>query len=205
MMVPSSSMVVVALSLLGVVSALPTGQKNSKLKSDSPYPFPYVTRAQWRGRPPTSVTPLVSPAPLVLIHHSFEPAACRDRAQCSRAMRLMQDYHQMHQGWADIGYNFAVGSDGVVYEARGWSTVGAHASSYNSKSIGIVLIGDWIETVPPPSQLQAAKDLIRAGVDLGFISPTYTLAGHRNVGSTECPGQALYKEIQTWDHFRDTL
>lgn len=39
--------------------------------------------------------------------------------------------------------SFAVGSDGVVYEGRGWEAVGAHASGHNAKSIGIALIGDW--------------------------------------------------------------
>lgn len=39
-------------------------------------------------------------------------------------------------GWSDIGYNFVVGEDGLVYEGRGWSTVGAHAPNFNSNSIG---------------------------------------------------------------------
>jgi N-acetylmuramoyl-L-alanine amidase len=45
--------------------------------------------------------------------------------------------------WNDIGYNFLVGEDGNVYEGHGWDSVGAHALSYNPKSIGICFIGDF--------------------------------------------------------------
>lgn len=46
--------------------------------------------------------------------------------------------------WSDIGYNFVVGEDGNVYEGRGWDKIGAHAPSYNSKSIGICMIGNFV-------------------------------------------------------------
>jgi len=45
--------------------------------------------------------------------------------------------------WADIGYNFLVGEDGNVYEGRGWDKQGAHSKLFNSKSIGICIIGDY--------------------------------------------------------------
>lgn len=48
------------------------------------------------------------------------------------------------KNWGDIGYNFVVGEDGNIYEGRGWSKHGAHSVSYNSKSIGICLIGNFV-------------------------------------------------------------
>jgi len=38
--------------------------------------------------------------------------------------------------WDDIGYNFLIGENGLVYEGRGWKYVGAHRSGYNNRSIG---------------------------------------------------------------------
>jgi len=35
----------------------------------------------------------------------------------------------------------------------------------------------------------------------GKLSSSYTLHGHRDVGSTECPGQALYDEIRGWSRY----
>jgi N-acetylmuramoyl-L-alanine amidase len=45
--------------------------------------------------------------------------------------------------WSDIGYNFLVGEDGNVYEGRGWGKKGAHSIPFNSKSIGICIIGNY--------------------------------------------------------------
>lgn len=56
--------------------------------------------------------------------------------------------------------------------------------------------------LPPPQQLKAVKDLIQYGVETGNIQPDYTLIGHRQVRDTECPGDRLFNEIQSWPHFR---
>ncbi|KPJ07297.1 Peptidoglycan-recognition protein LB [Papilio machaon] len=101
--------------------------------------------------------------------------------------------------------HFAVGGDGSIYEGRGWKAVGAHASGYNSVSIGIVLIGDFVSQLPLAHQLELTKELITVGVELGYISKDYSLIGHRQVRSTECPGDALFQEITTWDRFDPTV
>lgn len=49
--------------------------------------------------------------------------------------------------------------------------------------------------------LKAVKNLIAFGVDKGYIAKDYQLIGHRQVRDTECPGEKLYKEIQTWEHY----
>ncbi|KPJ05907.1 Peptidoglycan-recognition protein LB [Papilio xuthus] len=163
--------------------------------------IPIVSRVEWGAQSPTSITNLTLPVPYVIIHHTYEPGACYSLLECSSAMRSIQNYHQGTQGWADIGYNFAVGGDGSIYEGRGWKAVGAHAAGYNSVSIGIVLIGDFVSQLPPAQQMELTKELIEVGVELGYISKEYSLIGHRQVRSTECPGDALFQEITTWDRF----
>lgn len=102
-----------------------------------------VTREEWNARSPKYIENMTNPVPYVVIHHSYQPAACYNFSECVKAMQWMQDLHQINNSWADIGYSFAVGSDGRVYEGRGWSRIGAHAPNYNNISIGICLIGDW--------------------------------------------------------------
>ncbi|XP_031764359.1 peptidoglycan-recognition protein LB isoform X2 [Galleria mellonella] len=165
------------------------------------YNFPFISRSEWGANPPTGVTLLNYPVPYVVIHHSYIPGVCMTTDECKAAMRAMQNYHQNDQQWVDIGYNFAVGGEGSVYEGRGWDTVGAHAVGYNVFSIGICLIGDWVSELPPPIQLENAKKLIAAGVQLGYISPNYNLIGHRQATATECPGESLFREITSWDRF----
>lgn len=84
-------------------------------------------------------------------------------------------------GWADIGYNFLVGEDGNVYEGRGWSLVGAHCVGYNSKSIGISVIGDYTSRKPTAAALNTVKALIQCGISKGLIRSNYVLRGHRFV------------------------
>lgn len=36
-------------------------------------------------------------------------------------IRLIQSYHVESLKWDDIAYNFAIGSDGYIYEGRGWN------------------------------------------------------------------------------------
>ncbi|XP_037824040.1 peptidoglycan-recognition protein LB isoform X1 [Lucilia sericata] len=160
-----------------------------------------VTRAEWGARTPTMVEHFPGPSPFVIIHHSYQPAACFTNEDCQRAMRSMQDYHQLERGWNDIGYSFAIGGDGNIYVGRGFNVIGAHAPKYNDKSVGICLIGDWRTDLPPPQMLKAAKDLIAFGVAKGYIHPEYKLMGHRQVRDTECPGGRLFDEISTWQHF----
>lgn len=104
---------------------------------------PYVSRDVWSANPPRSVDKFPGPIPFVIIHHTYEPAACYTPADCCKAMQAIQRFHQQDRGWNDIGYSFVVGGDGRIYQGRGFNVVGAHAPRYNDKSVGICLIGDW--------------------------------------------------------------
>ena len=49
--------------------------------------------------------------------------------------------------------------------------------------------------------VSAVKNLMKCGIQKGKLSTNFRLLGHRDVGQTECPGEALYKEIQKWPHY----
>ncbi|CAH0713731.1 unnamed protein product, partial [Brenthis ino] len=191
----------VCIQMIAIVMGEPTIFLKSTGNEVISYNYPFVSRSQWHARIPKAKDPLPSPVPYVVIHHSHSPPACYDAPHCKRAMRSMQNFHMDDRGWNDIGYHFAVGGDGVAYEGRGWGVLGAHSLHFNNVSIGICLIGDWTNSVPPLQQLKTAQALIASGVELGFVKPEYKLVGHRQVRDTECPGDALYKEIQSWPHY----
>ncbi|XP_074874013.1 peptidoglycan recognition protein 3-like [Carettochelys insculpta] len=160
-----------------------------------------VTRAQWQARSPTGRTSLSTPVPYVIIHHTAG-SSCTSQASCSQVVRGIQNYHMDSQGWSDISYNFLIGEDGRVYEGRGWTTRGAHATNWNSKSLGISFLGTFTNRVPNAAALNAATSLIQCAVSRGALSNSYTLKGHCNVGQTSCPGDALYKVITQWPNFK---
>ncbi|CAG9559122.1 unnamed protein product [Danaus chrysippus] len=165
-----------------------------------PLSYVYYTKSDWGGVQSTDVRPLKTPVPYVVIHHTYIPGACSTPVECKADMRSMQNYH-ISMGWGDIGYNFCIGSDGGVYEGRGWDNIGIHAGPANNYSIGICLIGDWRVEEPPEAMLESTKALIETGVLNGKVSSTYKLVGHKQVMATECPGNALFNIISEWPHF----
>lgn len=55
--------------------------------------------------------------------------------------------------------------------------------------------------LPSPDMLDATQKLIAYAIDAGHLSANYTLLGHRQTRSTECPGERLFNEITNWPHF----
>ncbi|TKC36362.1 hypothetical protein EI555_009044 [Monodon monoceros] len=155
--------------------------------------------APYQGRP----TPLQLPLGFLYVHHTYMPASpCTDFERCAADMRSMQRFHQYTRGWDDIGYSFVVGSDGYVYEGRGWHWVGAHTLGHNSRGFGVALIGNYTAELPAEAALRAVRDeLPRCAVRAGFLRPGYALLGHRQLVRTDCPGDALFNQLRTWPHF----
>ncbi|KAM6111702.1 N-acetylmuramoyl-L-alanine amidase-like [Phoenicopterus ruber ruber] len=166
-----------------------------------------VPRCMWGARPYRGTPrPLTLPLGSVYIHHTFVPSApCRTFAACARDMRAMQRFHQDTRGWDDIGYSFVVGSDGYLYQGRGWHWVGAHTKGYNSKGYGVGYVGDFSATLPDPDTIALVRDgLLPCAVRTGRLRHNYTLRGHRQMGRTDCPGNSLFHEIETWQGFKGT-
>lgn len=126
------------------------------------------------------------------------PAAGKDigvisqASECSR-LRGWRNYHVSGRGWADLGYNFAIGQSGRIYEGRGLR-VGAHATGHNSTTVGVLFIVGDNEPLT-----QAARDSFKAlraylrkkGVGAGVW-------GHQQMSgaSTRCPGPYIMGDIR---------
>ncbi|XP_076461093.1 peptidoglycan-recognition protein SC2-like isoform X2 [Babylonia areolata] len=160
-----------------------------------------ITRAEWGARPPANHIGDMPNVPVYVFIHHGDSSPCFDENSCKSKVRGYQNYHLDGRGWSDIGYNFVVGEDGNAYEARGWTKIGAHTKHYNSVGIAICFIGNFENHVPNTAALTTVQQLIQCGLDNGKISPSYTLKGHRDVGSTSCPGTSLYQLIQGWSHY----
>lgn len=164
-----------------------------------------IPRCMW-GAKPYKGTPTLLQLPLqhIYIHHTYEPSRpCLSLQDCSRDMRSMQKFHQEDRGWDDIGYSFVVGSDGYLYQGRGWNWVGAHTKGHNSIGYGVSFIGDFTASVPEDPILSLVRDrFLKCAVTSGYMSSNYTIQGHRQVVNTSCPGDALFQKISTWKNFK---
>jgi len=151
-----------------------------------------VTRAQWGARPPKSRTVLDGPLDGLWLHHTATPYTGTGRD----AMRAIQRFHQDSRGWADIGYSFVVDPrDATVYEGRGLLVAGAHTRGHNRTSHGIAVMGDFNDRTVDALLIDT---LARLAVWLhrqGAQSDAQYTGGHRDVGSTACPGDNLHASI----------
>jgi N-acetylmuramoyl-L-alanine amidase-like protein len=144
------------------------------------------------------------------------------REEAPRIVLAICRYHRNSNGWNDIGYNFLVDRYGTIYEGRAGginqAVVGAQAQGYNGQTTGIANIGTFSDVPQTPEGLQAMARLIRWKLPLHGVPTTGTttlrsgggstnrypsgalvrverVIGHRDTGSTECPGNALYAQI----------
>lgn len=130
-------------------------------------------------------------------------------------VRGIYHFHTQTNGWADIGYNLLIDRFGTIYEGRygglDLPVIGAHARGSNTGSFGVALLGDFRDLeVGWPEPREALFEVLAWKFDLHAIDPealitTYdgrtgvpTLSGHRDVGSTECPGEQLHQLLPDW-------
>lgn len=67
------------------------------------------------------------------------------------------------------------------------------------------VLSDNLARLPDQIALDAAKKLIECGVTKGKIPQEYKLVGHRQVSSTDSPGDKLFDEIKTWPRWVSKL
>jgi uncharacterized protein with LGFP repeats len=142
-------------------------------------------------------------------------------------IRSIYAYHTRTLGWCDIAYNAMVDKYGQVFEGRAGGmdkpVVGGHTGGYNRNTWGVAMMGNFDVVPPTPIQLRTTGRLLgwRLGIDRidprGTVvltstggsftkfpsgaTPTLpTIFTHRDVGNTECPGNAAYALM---DRIRD--
>ncbi len=152
------------------------------------------SRADWGARSPQCSSGAMTPA-RATIHHTVTPT--NDSMSPQARLRQIQSFHMFSRGWCDIGYNYLISRDGRVWRGRGARTIGAHVANANTGNVGISFMGTYTSTAPTSTQMcQAAKLLRRLHEDFGGLSLNRTdVKGHRQLGSTSCPGNALYNRI----------
>ena len=144
-----------------------------------------VSRADWGAKPPKSRRAIREKE----VTHFFLHHAAGTYKDGPSAMRAIQKFHQDSRGWVDYAYNFGVWEDGTIYEGRGFGAQGGHTRGWNTKSVAVCYMGDGGKPVSKPA-LDAI--LVVADAADAYFGKNLTRQGHRDVGSTACPGDVLY-------------
>jgi hypothetical protein len=169
-----------------------------------PCPQPaFQNRAAWcpAGNCPPNPNPTPTTVTHLIVHHSAGTNAATDWAAIVRAI---WDFHVNVNGWADIGYNWLIDPNGVLYEGRGDNRLGAHFCGTNSGTMGACVLGDFTTLFPQEAALSTLIELLSWKIcDIGadplgtafHASSGLTLnriSGHRDGCATQCPGNTFY-------------
>jgi N-acetylmuramoyl-L-alanine amidase len=179
---------------VGLASAIgPTGPA---LAAPSITSAQLLCRDAWGARPPRPggrrhiITRMT-------LHH--EAVVLGDNRNAPGHLRQDQRYHQDQHGWIDIAYHVGVDRNGNVYELRSTEIAGDTATDYDTTGHFLALcLGDFDQEVVPEAQLHGAA-LAFAWAAQNFGISTSTLAGHRDLAQTSCPGANLYAHLSSGD------
>lgn len=181
-----------------------------------------IPRSEWAGDlSPTG--PLTSEeVRFLLVHHSASGNEY-ERDDVPALLRGFFEYHtSAEKGWHDIAYNFLIDRFGRVWEGRTGSTDGPIAGDATGGNQGytqlVSLIGNFSSESPTPEALESLVSVLAwladryqvdttPGATATFISrgsnrwpegtklDAPTIAGHRDMSLTECPGELLYAYV----------
>jgi len=150
-----------------------------------------VSRKQWGAKPWRSTVHRVpmSEKRYFLVH--YHGGRVRDQ----HGVEVPRNIEAIHlaNGWAGIGYNFAVDLDGTVYEGRGWDGVGSQCPGFNRSGVGVYVAvgGDQVPTQAALRSVRALRDelvSLRGGAGVREM-------GHKDGVATSCPGTFLYRWV----------
>ena len=184
-----------------------------------------ISRSEWnadpfiRGNP----VPLAQPDYTRMTFHHAACCSAYSYEEGLEQVKAIQNFHQDVRGWSDIGYHFLMDQEGRIYQGRPFIdnrrnllvpprlAQGAHVGGFNVGNIGVSVLGCYhppegggcVDVLSP-----AAKDSLVTM--FSYLSENYRintgdLFGHRDQGSTACPGDHNYSLLPQIRADIDTL
>jgi N-acetylmuramoyl-L-alanine amidase-like protein len=180
-------------SMVGACSST-TSATNVRLMTTTSSPL--ICRDAWGARPARAGGKRQTVTRMTL-HH--EAVVLGDNRSAPERLRQDQRYHQDQHGWIDIAYHVGVDRNGNIYELRSTDIAGDTATDYDTTGHFLVLcLGDFDKEAVSEAQLHGAA-LTFAWAAKKFGIASNTLAGHRDLAQTSCPGANLYAHLSSGD------
>ena len=153
----------------------------------------------------------------LLVHHTATPSTAGG-TEVGR-IRSVYSFHTGTRGWKDVCYQFFIGRTGEIWEARAGSLAGPVVADATGGSQGfaqlVCLLGDYTTRTPSPAMQDSLVKVLAwmadryhvdtsPGATTSFVSRgsnrwragttvlTPTIAGHRDMSRTGCPGDSAY-------------
>lgn len=156
-----------------------------------------VDRASWGARPPKATHPIPLYQSKLILHHTAGALLAEDdyvSLNDLRRIQGVQDFHMDVRGWNDIAYSFLFDPDGNLFEGRGEGVANGATKGYGASSYALCVMGHFDVQKPDEDLLEGIAATIVWGNAHNFW-PLAITGGHRDYGTTSCPGKYLYPKI----------
>jgi hypothetical protein len=186
------------------------------IAADCSCPLPAHTKRQDWGSafglgsqiyiPPAAYTKVTH----LIVHHS---AGTNSSNNWKGVVASIFDFHVNTNGWQDVGYNWLIDPNGVIYEGRGGgdNVRGAHMCGYNNQTMGVCMLGNFELIEPSIAMMQSLQQLLAYKACKESIAPTGSsnivshtgfmknISGHKEgcaPNYTSCPGKFLFAKME---------
>ncbi|CAF0929751.1 unnamed protein product [Didymodactylos carnosus] len=162
-------------------------KKNPLQSNDDDYLSPkscsdILSRSVWNAATAKSRFSLKLPVSYIAVQTLPSSITSMTQQDCVRYIKAVQTYHMENSSYDDISYNFIIcggydadnSSKQLIYTGRGWKYVGAFCLTYNSRALGIGIIGNYTNI----QSLNAFKSLMDCGTENNYVQQNYTIVRH---------------------------
>jgi SpoIID/LytB domain protein len=162
---------------------------------------------------------------VAFVHHTATSNSYT-KAQAAAAVRSIYAYDTNSLGWSDIAYNVLVDKFGQVFEGRAGGldrdVRSGATGGFNAQSWAVSALGNYDTDTPSTAMVTSLEKILAYKLGLEHLNPAGTatltaangsgttakysdgtkvsfkvISGHRDAGSTACPGAKLYALLPT--------
>lgn len=153
----------------------------------------WLQRNEWGApAPKAALQRMTLPVSTVFLHHTVTPVSNDPIADT----RKVTNYSK----YVDVPYTVIVHPDGTIMTGRylnGVPALGAHTAGHNSSSLGVAVIGNYVNEQPSEVAIDSIARVLKSFIDQGFITSQFNLKSHSDAPySTACCGTNLKAKIQ---------
>jgi len=149
-------------------------------------------RQDWQSASQPVVGPAINLSKITLLPAHYT-AASTVPSDTPPYLRAIQNDYTVNRGYS-IGYNFAIDKAGVAWELRGWDIKCAANKDMNEVTIAILCLVDGANAMN--------DNMVQTFTEIGAEAESrcrkdLLVVGHRDIGSTSCPGDGIYRQVQS--------
>lgn len=137
----------------------------------------------------------------IIVHHSAGPIG--QTVEEIKKEHTSPSPNDPTKPWEDIGYHVVIEYPtinhsklgDIIKPGRSEKFIGAQCLNFNSKSLGVCVVGDWRSLMPHNLQMGALIAQLSKWME-EYKIPIDNILCHKDKFQTACPGDSLYNEVK---------